>query len=102
MNGIFANPLLIFESNWCSRLIRHQVFPSPKAFTTDPRQPAGVEAPGRVSVLRVRRSGHCRVFVVGVSLIEGQLFDAAVLDVNLKGVNSRPVTDALATRGVPF
>jgi CheY-like chemotaxis protein len=37
-----------------------------------------------------------------VSLIEGQLFDAAVLDVNLKGVNSRPVADALATRGVPF
>jgi CheY-like chemotaxis protein len=37
-----------------------------------------------------------------VGLIEGQVFDAAMLDVNLKGDNCRPVADALAARGVPF
>ena len=37
-----------------------------------------------------------------VSLIEEQVFDAAMLDVNLKGDNSRPVADALSARGVPF
>jgi len=37
-----------------------------------------------------------------ISLIEAQDFDAALLDVNLKGVNSRPVADTLAARGVPF
>ena len=36
------------------------------------------------------------------SLIEGQVFDAAMLDVNLQGRNTRPVADALAARGVPF
>ena len=37
-----------------------------------------------------------------VALIEGQVFDAAMLDVNLKGTNSYPVADVLAARGVPF
>ncbi len=37
-----------------------------------------------------------------LALIEEQDFDAAMLDVNLKGDNSRPVADALAARGVPF
>lgn len=37
-----------------------------------------------------------------LALIGGQVFDAAMLDVNLKGNNSRPVADALAARGVPF
>ena len=37
-----------------------------------------------------------------IALIEEQVFDAAMLDVNLKGDNSRPVADALAARGVPF
>jgi CheY-like chemotaxis protein len=37
-----------------------------------------------------------------LALIKGQVFDAAMLDVNLKGTNSRPVADALAARGVPF
>lgn len=37
-----------------------------------------------------------------IGLIAGQPFDAAMLDVNLKGDNSRPVADALAARGVPF
>jgi CheY-like chemotaxis protein len=37
-----------------------------------------------------------------VTLIEGQVFDAAMLDVNLKGTNSYPVADVLAARGVPF
>jgi CheY-like chemotaxis protein len=37
-----------------------------------------------------------------ITLIDGQTFDAAMLDVNLNGTNSRPVADALAARGVPF
>jgi CheY-like chemotaxis protein len=37
-----------------------------------------------------------------IALIDGQSFDAAMLDVNLQGTNSRPVADALAARGVPF
>lgn len=37
-----------------------------------------------------------------IALIEKQDFDAAMLDVNLKGINSRPVADALAAKGVPF
>jgi CheY-like chemotaxis protein len=37
-----------------------------------------------------------------VTLIGGQAFDAAMLDVNLNGSNSRPVAAALAARGVPF
>jgi len=37
-----------------------------------------------------------------IALIDGQTFDAAMLDVNLNGTNSRPVADALAARGVPF
>ena len=37
-----------------------------------------------------------------VSLIKERVFDAAMLDVNLKGHNSRPVADALTARGVPF
>jgi CheY-like chemotaxis protein len=36
-----------------------------------------------------------------VTLIEGQDFDAAMLDANLKGSNSYPVADVLAARGVP-
>jgi CheY-like chemotaxis protein len=37
-----------------------------------------------------------------VALVEGHVFDAAVLDMNLNGLSSRPVADALAARGVPF
>ena len=37
-----------------------------------------------------------------IALIDGRTFDAAMLDVNLKGTNSRRVADALAARGVPF
>src|SRR5579863_7976422 len=37
-----------------------------------------------------------------VSLIDEQVFDAAILDVNLQGHNSRAVADALAARDVPF
>ena len=40
--------------------------------------------------------------VKAVALVEGQVFDAAVLDMNLNGDSSRPVADALAKRGVPF
>ena len=39
---------------------------------------------------------------LAVSLIEKQVFDVVMLDVNLKGDNSRPVADALSARGVPF
>ncbi len=37
-----------------------------------------------------------------LALIDAQAFDAAILDVNLDGVNSYRVADALAARGVPF
>ena len=37
-----------------------------------------------------------------IALVNGKVFDAAMLDVNLKGSNSSPVADALVTRGVPF
>ena len=37
-----------------------------------------------------------------IRLIDGQIFDAAVLDMNLNGNSSRPVADALAAHGVPF
>ena len=37
-----------------------------------------------------------------LALIEGQVFDAAMLDMNLNGESSHPVADALAARGVPF
>jgi len=40
--------------------------------------------------------------VQALTLIEGQVFDAAMLDVNLNRTNGRPVADALAARGVPF
>lgn len=35
-------------------------------------------------------------------LLEAQIFDAAVLDVNLNGCESYPVADALGARGIPF
>lgn len=35
-------------------------------------------------------------------LLEAQVFDAAVLDVNLNGCESYPVAEALGARGVPF
>jgi CheY-like chemotaxis protein len=37
-----------------------------------------------------------------LSLIDTQVFDAAMLDVNLDGTKSHSVADALAARGVPF
>ncbi len=37
-----------------------------------------------------------------LALIDGQIFDAALLDVNLNGRDSHPVADALAARDVPF
>jgi DNA-binding NtrC family response regulator len=37
-----------------------------------------------------------------LALIDVGVFDAATLDVNLEGVSSYAVADALATRGVPF
>jgi CheY-like chemotaxis protein len=37
-----------------------------------------------------------------VALIDGQAFDAAMLDLNLNGRSSYAVADALAARGVPF
>ena len=37
-----------------------------------------------------------------VSLVHGQVFDAAVLDMNLNGTSSHAVAEALAARGVPF
>ena len=37
-----------------------------------------------------------------LALLKAQVFDAAVLDVNLNGCDSYPVADALGARGVPF
>ena len=37
-----------------------------------------------------------------LGLIDGRIFDAATLDVNLAGVSSYVVADALAAHGVPF
>jgi CheY-like chemotaxis protein len=37
-----------------------------------------------------------------VALIDEQVFDAALLDIKLRGNNSYGVADALAARGVPF
>lgn len=37
-----------------------------------------------------------------LAFIETQTFDVAMLDMNLNGVKSHPVADALAARGVPF
>jgi CheY-like chemotaxis protein len=37
-----------------------------------------------------------------LGLIERQVFDVAMLDVNLNGNKSYPVADTLAARGVPF
>jgi CheY-like chemotaxis protein len=37
-----------------------------------------------------------------IALIEAHHFDAALLDLNLNGVRSYPVADALAALGVPF
>jgi CheY-like chemotaxis protein len=37
-----------------------------------------------------------------IALIESQHLDAALLDLNLNGVRSYPVADALAAHGVPF
>jgi CheY-like chemotaxis protein len=39
---------------------------------------------------------------MAVALVDEQVFDAAVLDINLNGTSSRIVADALAARGVPF
>jgi CheY-like chemotaxis protein len=35
-------------------------------------------------------------------VLQGNTFDAAMLDVNLRGEKSYPVADALALRGIPF
>ena len=37
-----------------------------------------------------------------IRLIEGQEFDAAMLDMNLNGIESYPVADALSARDVPY
>jgi CheY-like chemotaxis protein len=37
-----------------------------------------------------------------LAMVQAEGFDAAILDVNLAGVQSFPVADALAARGIPF
>ena len=37
-----------------------------------------------------------------LAMIDAQVFDVAMLDMNLDGDESYPVADALAARGVPF
>jgi CheY-like chemotaxis protein len=42
------------------------------------------------------------VRATALALIDAQVFDAALLDVNLNGNDSLPVAEALSARGVPF
>jgi CheY-like chemotaxis protein len=37
-----------------------------------------------------------------LALIDAQVFDAAILDIDLNGNDSHPVAEALSARGVPF
>jgi CheY-like chemotaxis protein len=37
-----------------------------------------------------------------MTLIDGQDFDTAMLDMNLNGIESYPIADALTARGVPY
>jgi CheY-like chemotaxis protein len=37
-----------------------------------------------------------------IALVDAQIFDAAMLDMNLDGTKSHAIADALAARGVPF
>lgn len=37
-----------------------------------------------------------------ISLVEGQEFDTAMLDLNLNGIESYPIADALTMRDVPY
>ena len=37
-----------------------------------------------------------------LALMDAQVFDVALLDVNLNGNDSQPVAEALSARGVPF
>jgi len=37
-----------------------------------------------------------------IKLIDLKVFDAAMLDLNLNGIESYPIADALAVRGVPY
>lgn len=37
-----------------------------------------------------------------LELVANEGFDAAILDVNLKGMSAEPVADAISARGLPF
>ena len=37
-----------------------------------------------------------------ITLIDGQVFDAAMVDLNLSGIESYPIADALIARDVPY
>lgn len=37
-----------------------------------------------------------------ITLVDGQVFDAAMVDVNLNGLESYPIADALIARNVPY
>ena len=37
-----------------------------------------------------------------ITLIDGQVFDAAMVDLNLNGIASYPIADALIARDVPY
>src|SRR4029453_16722378 len=51
---------------------------------------------GCESVISAGTSGQA------IALIEAHIFDAAMLDMNLDGDDSKAVADALSERGVPF
>jgi CheY-like chemotaxis protein len=52
--------------------------------------------------LGCRRIFSAATFEQALALIEMQAFDAVMLDMNLNGVRSNGLADALAARGVPF
>jgi hypothetical protein len=45
---------------------------------------------------------HAATTDQAIDLINAQVFDAAMLDMNLNGTKNSSVADALAARGVPF
>lgn len=46
--------------------------------------------------------GPARGVRQGLTLLQAELVDFAVLDINLSGEDSFPIADALADRGIPF
>ena len=77
--------------NWKARCIWTTGRTASSARWTFPYQDLGCKSV--ISAATVERA---------LALINSQVFDAALLDVNLNGNDSHPVAEALSARGVPF